>query len=64
MMHEVQVPQIGESISSGILASWLKKDGDSVEEGEELFELETDKATMSVPSPASGVLSTSAGEGE
>jgi 2-oxoglutarate dehydrogenase E2 component (dihydrolipoamide succinyltransferase) len=64
MMHEVQVPQIGESISSGILASWLKKDGDSVEEGEELFELETDKATMSVPSPAAGVLSTSTGEGE
>lgn len=63
-MHDVLVPQIGESISSGILASWLKKDGDSVEEGEELFELETDKATMSVPSPASGVLSTSAAEGE
>lgn len=64
MMHEVQVPQIGESISSGILAAWIKKNGDMVEEGEELFELETDKATMSVPSPASGVLSTSAGEGE
>ncbi|TVR92413.1 MAG: 2-oxoglutarate dehydrogenase complex dihydrolipoyllysine-residue succinyltransferase [Spirochaetaceae bacterium] len=64
MMHEVQVPQIGESISSGILASWLKKSGEMVEEGEELFELETDKATMSVPSPASGVLSTSAAEGE
>ncbi len=64
MMHEVQVPQIGESISSGILATWLKKDGDSVDEGEELFELETDKATMSVPSPAAGVLSTSAAEGE
>lgn len=63
-MHEVHVPQIGESISSGILASWLKNSGDTVEEGEEIFELETDKATMSVPSPASGVLSTSAAEGE
>ena len=57
MKHEVQVPQIGESISSGLLATWLKQDGDTVAEGDELFELETDKATLAVPSPAAGVLS-------
>ncbi|TVQ37586.1 MAG: 2-oxoglutarate dehydrogenase complex dihydrolipoyllysine-residue succinyltransferase [Spirochaetaceae bacterium] len=56
MKQEVQVPQIGESVSSGILATWLKKDGASVAEGDELFELETDKATLAVPSPAAGVL--------
>ncbi len=57
MKHEVQVPQIGESISSGVLATWLKQDGDTVAEGDELFELETDKATLAIPSPAAGVLS-------
>ncbi len=56
MKHDVQVPEIGESVSSGILASWLKQTGEAVSEGEEIFELETDKATLAVPSPASGVL--------
>lgn len=56
MKQEVQVPEVGESVSSGILASWLKQSGEMVEEGEELFELETDKATLAVPSPADGVL--------
>ena len=56
MKHDVQVPEIGESVSSGILASWLKKTGEAVAEGEEIFELETDKATLAVPAPASGVL--------
>ena len=56
MKQDVVVPQIGESVTSGILAGWLKQDGDTVAKGDELFELETDKATMSVPSPAAGVL--------
>ncbi len=56
MKHDVQVPEIGESVSSGILASWLKQSGEAVAEGEEIFELETDKATLAVPAPASGVL--------
>jgi len=57
MKTEVVVPEVGESVSSGILASWLKEDGETVAEGDELFELETDKATLSVPAPADGVLS-------
>ena len=63
MKQEVQVPQIGESVSSGVLAVWLKQAGDAVQEGDELFELETDKATLSVPSPAAGVLSPQVAEG-
>lgn len=64
MKKEIEVPEIGESVSSGILASWLKEDGERVDEGEEIFELETDKATLGVPSPAAGVLSRGAAEGD
>ncbi len=62
MKQEVQVPEVGESVSGGILASWLKQSGDSVEEGDEIFELETDKATLAVPSPAAGTLEISVEE--
>lgn len=55
-MTEVKIPEMGESISSGYLAAWLKKEGDSVVKGEDILELETDKATLSVPSPGEGVL--------
>jgi 2-oxoglutarate dehydrogenase E2 component (dihydrolipoamide succinyltransferase) len=61
---DVTVPSVGESITEGILARWLKTDGDAVEAGEPLFELETDKASSAVPSPSSGVLKTSVAEGE
>ena len=64
MKKEIAVPEIGESVSSGILAAWLKDDGEQVDEGEEIFELETDKATLGVPSPAAGVLSRGAEEGD
>ncbi|NBB91349.1 MAG: 2-oxoglutarate dehydrogenase complex dihydrolipoyllysine-residue succinyltransferase [Spirochaetes bacterium] len=57
MKSDVVVPEVGESVSSGVLASWLKTEGETVSEGDELFELETDKATLAVPSPADGVLS-------
>lgn len=63
-MKQVEVPQVGESVSSGILAAWLKKDGEMVQEGEEIFELETDKATLPVPSPYSGRLSIKVQEDE
>jgi 2-oxoglutarate dehydrogenase E2 component (dihydrolipoamide succinyltransferase) len=64
MKQDIQVPEIGESVTSGILAAWLKSDGENVGEGEEVFELETDKATLAVPSPAGGVLSITVAEGE
>ncbi len=56
MSEEVKVPEIGESITSGILTVWLKEEGESVREGEDLYELETDKASLAVPCPSSGVL--------
>jgi 2-oxoglutarate dehydrogenase E2 component (dihydrolipoamide succinyltransferase) len=56
MSEEIKVPEIGESITSGILTVWLKGEGESVSEGEDLYELETDKASLAVPSPSSGVL--------
>src|SRR6056297_3120356 len=64
MKKEIEVPEVGESVSSGILAVWLKEDGAPVEEGEEIFELETDKATLGIPSPATGTLHRAAAEGD
>ncbi len=64
MAIDVQIPTVGESITEGTLGRWLKKEGDRVQEGESLFELETDKATGEVPSPASGVLHILTKEGE
>jgi 2-oxoglutarate dehydrogenase E2 component (dihydrolipoamide succinyltransferase) len=55
--QEITVPSVGESVTQGILSSWLKPAGSQVEEGSDLFELETDKATVTVPAPATGALS-------
>lgn len=57
MKQAVEVPQVGESVTSGILAVWNVADGDYVNEGDEIFELETDKATLPVPAPVSGAIS-------
>jgi 2-oxoglutarate dehydrogenase E2 component (dihydrolipoamide succinyltransferase) len=59
----VTVPGVGESISEGILARWLKADGAAVKAGEPLCELETDKASTVVPAPSSGILKVQAAEG-
>lgn len=56
MSVEIKVPSVGESITTGTLASWLKSNGQSVQEGEMIFELETDKSLIEVPSPSTGVL--------
>jgi 2-oxoglutarate dehydrogenase E2 component (dihydrolipoamide succinyltransferase) len=60
---DITVPSVGESVSQGILAAWLKAVGDQVDEGSDLFELETDKATVTVPAPSSGVLAISVAAG-
>jgi 2-oxoglutarate dehydrogenase E2 component (dihydrolipoamide succinyltransferase) len=57
MATDVQVPALGESITEGTLAQWLKKPGEQVAEDEPIASLETDKVTVEVPSPADGVLS-------
>ncbi len=59
----IQVPSVGESINEGILARWLKANGDLVKSGEPLFELETDKASNVVNAPSTGVLTISVPEG-
>ncbi len=60
----ITVPGVGESITEGILARWLKSDGSLVKAGEPLFELETDKASNVVPAGSTGVLKIAVAEGE
>jgi 2-oxoglutarate dehydrogenase E2 component (dihydrolipoamide succinyltransferase) len=55
-MVEVKVPAVGESVAEVTIASWSKKDGDTVALDEVICELESDKATFELPSPAAGVL--------
>ena len=52
----VEVPTVGESISEVQIGQWLKQEGDWVAEGEDLVEIETEKASVQIPAPASGVL--------
>jgi 2-oxoglutarate dehydrogenase E2 component (dihydrolipoamide succinyltransferase) len=61
---EIKVPSVGESITEGTIARWLKKDGDAVAVNEPLFELETEKATTEVPATAAGRLVILVSEGK
>jgi 2-oxoglutarate dehydrogenase E2 component (dihydrolipoamide succinyltransferase) len=54
MTIEVRVPTLGESVTEATVATWFKKPGDAVAVDEMLCELETDKVTVEVPSPAAG----------
>jgi len=54
---EIVVPAVGESVTEGTIAKWLKQVGDSVAVDDPLVELETDKATVEIPSTAAGTLS-------
>jgi 2-oxoglutarate dehydrogenase E2 component (dihydrolipoamide succinyltransferase) len=56
MSLEIKVPEVGESITEVTIASWLKKDGDFVEQDEIIAELESDKATFELPAEVSGIL--------
>src|SRR5215211_7636197 len=56
MATDVQVPTLGESITEGTLAQWLKKPGEAVAADEPIASLETDKVSVEVPSPIAGVL--------
>ena len=64
MNIEVKVPAVGESISSGILSVWHKKDGEQIRKDEVLFTLETDKVSQDVAAPEAGVVHLKAAEGE
>jgi 2-oxoglutarate dehydrogenase E2 component (dihydrolipoamide succinyltransferase) len=56
MSIEVKIPPVGESITSGVLSTWHKQNGDMVNDGEALFTLETDKISSEVPAIGSGKL--------
>ena len=57
MATEIRVPTLGESVTEATVGQWFKQAGDAVTADEPLVELETDKVTVEVPAPASGVLS-------
>src|SRR5437016_7817002 len=62
---DVLMPQLGETVSEGKITKWFKSAGDQVKPGDNLFEIETDKVSMEVPSTTTGVLAeirVSAGE--
>ena len=63
MAIEIKIPAIGESITEVTLVAWHKADGDYVEEGDILCDIESDKATVELPAESSGVLKISAEEG-
>lgn len=63
MSVDVKIPTIGESITEVTLSSWLVEDGEYVNEGDVICEIESDKATVELPAESSGVLKQSAEEG-
>ena len=52
----IELPQVGESVTEGVIGKWLRRVGDSVEKYDPLVEVVTDKVNMEMPSPVSGVL--------
>jgi pyruvate dehydrogenase E2 component (dihydrolipoamide acetyltransferase) len=65
MKFEFQFPDIGEGIHEGVITKWMVKEGDDIEEGESVAEVETDKVTTEIPSPRSGkVLELKANKGD
>ena len=54
---DVLMPQLGETVAEGKITKWFKAAGDAVKPGDNLFEIETDKTSMEVPSTTAGTLS-------
>jgi len=63
-MADIVMPRLSDTMEEGTILRWLKRDGEEVHRGEELVEIETDKATMSYESDLDGVLHTIAHEGD
>ncbi len=55
-MAQVVLPELGEGVNEATVSYWHFEEGDKVEEGNELVEMVTDKATFNLPAPASGTL--------
>ncbi len=56
MATEVKLPRLGQGMEAGTITKWLKSEGEQVQKGEPLYELDTDKVTQEVEADASGVL--------
>jgi pyruvate dehydrogenase E2 component (dihydrolipoamide acetyltransferase) len=63
MATEIKLPRLGQGMESGTIVRWLKSEGDTVEKGDPLYELDTEKVTQEVEADASGVLLKIAVEG-
>ena len=63
-MSDVVMPRLSDTMEDGIILRWLARDGEHVRRGQELVEIETDKATMVYESDLEGVLQTVAQEGQ
>src|ERR1700729_384033 len=63
-MSDVVMPRLSDTMEEGTILRWLKRDGEHVQRGEELVEIETDKAAMTYESDREGVLATIAHEGD
>ncbi len=63
MSLEVKIPAVGESVTSGLISAWLKKDGEAVNKGDALLTLETDKVSTEITADAAGTLRIKAAAG-
>ena len=63
-MSEIVMPRLSDTMEEGTILRWLKHDGEHVARGEELVEIETDKAAMTYESDSEGTLQTVAREGD
>jgi pyruvate dehydrogenase E2 component (dihydrolipoamide acetyltransferase) len=63
-MADIVMPRLSDTMEEGTILRWLKRDGEDVRRGEELVEIETDKATMNYESDQDGILETVAKEGD
>ena len=57
MAYEFKLPDLGEGLTEGEVARWLVAEGAEIAEDDPLVEVQTDKATVEIPSPASGIVS-------
>src|SRR5262245_6250238 len=65
MAYDFKLPDLGEGLTEGEVARWLVTEGQEIGEDDPLVEIQTDKATVEVPSPAAGIVSRiHVGEGE
>ena len=59
MAYEFKLPDLGEGLTEGEVARWLVAEGDEIAEDQPLVEIQTDKTTVEIPSPAAGIVTRS-----